>query len=85
MRRLQVSPVQRDDDVPSPGVRQVKLLEGRGWGDGEHPSTWMCLEFLETAITGKWGGMFLFFGPECAASTGSLGTEHGSSGKIMHA
>ena len=53
MRRLQISPVQRDDKVPTPGVRQVNLLEGRGWGDGEHPSTWMCLEFLETAISGK--------------------------------
>eukprot|EP00752_Nemacystus_decipiens_P009283 g8294.t1 len=52
MRRLQISPVQRDDKAPNPGVRQVKLLEGRGWGDGEHPSTWMCLDFLETAISG---------------------------------
>ncbi|CAN0110523.1 unnamed protein product [Pylaiella littoralis] len=57
MRRLQISPVQRDETVPLPtsgcrSLRQVKLLEGQGWGDGEHPSTWLCLDFIETAIKG---------------------------------
>lgn len=51
LRRLQVSPVQRDGDAP-PGRLQMKLLEGEGWGDGEHPSTWLCLDFLESVMKG---------------------------------
>lgn len=52
LQKLQVSPVQRAEDPPA-GFHQMKLLEGQGWGDGEHPSTWMCLEFLEKTVRGE--------------------------------
>lgn len=52
LRRLQVMPVQRDEETPA-GFHQMKLLEGQGWGDGEHPSTWLCLDFLEMMIRGE--------------------------------
>lgn len=50
--RLQVIPVQRGGEVRE-GMKQIKLLEGQGWGDGQHPSTWMCLDFLEKVIQGE--------------------------------
>lgn len=50
--KMLVSPVQRYEDTP-PGFQQMKLLEGQGWGDGEHPSTWMCLDFLERVLQGE--------------------------------
>ncbi|CAM9208043.1 unnamed protein product [Ascophyllum nodosum] len=48
--RLRVSPVQRLEGKALPGSRDMRLLEGPGWGDGEHPSTWLCLDFLERTI-----------------------------------
>ncbi|CAN0011065.1 unnamed protein product, partial [Choristocarpus tenellus] len=50
-KKLQVVPVQRDLELP-PGMQQVRVLEGEGWGNGEHPTTKMCLDFLEQAIKG---------------------------------
>ncbi|CAN0474734.1 unnamed protein product, partial [Laminaria digitata] len=49
--KLRVLPVQREEEMP-PGFQQVKLLEGQGWGDGQHPSTWLCLDFLDEVIQG---------------------------------
>lgn len=49
---LRVMPVQRFEEAV-PGCHDVRLLEGAGWGDGAHPSTWMCLDFLERTIRGK--------------------------------
>ncbi|CAN0127372.1 unnamed protein product, partial [Ectocarpus fasciculatus] len=79
LRRLQISPVQRREElVTSPrGLRSVKLLEGQGWGDGEHPSTWMCLDFLETAVEG--GEEVVDYGTGSgvlAAAAAVLGAEH---------
>ncbi|CAN0496938.1 unnamed protein product, partial [Ectocarpus sp. 12 AP-2014] len=79
MRRLQISAVQRrEEQVPSPrGLRSVKLLEGQGWGDGEHPSTWMCLDFLESAVKG--GEEVVDYGTGSgvlAAAAAVLGAKH---------
>ncbi|CAM9506175.1 unnamed protein product [Discosporangium mesarthrocarpum] len=49
--KLQVVPVQRCLEPP-PGVHQIRVLEGQGWGNGEHPTTKMCLDFLEHTIQG---------------------------------
>ncbi|CAM9591968.1 unnamed protein product [Ectocarpus sp. 6 AP-2014] len=79
MRRLQISAVQRrEEQVPSSrGLRSVKLLEGQGWGDGEHPSTWMCLDFLESAVEG--GEEVVDYGTGSgvlAAAAAVLGAKH---------
>jgi ribosomal protein L11 methylase PrmA len=36
---------------PSDGTKSVSLLPGFGWGEGTHPSTYMCLQYIcdETA------------------------------------
>lgn len=56
--RFQVVPVQtyyelplrpQDSYQPSQpprGTHQVRILPGEGWGDGHHPTTMLCLDFL---------------------------------------
>ena len=34
------------DQPPADGSRSVALLPGFGWGEGSHPSTYMCLQFV---------------------------------------
>lgn len=44
---IQVVPVQLCADEPEPpGQQQIRILSGMGWGDGRHPTTRLCLEFL---------------------------------------
>lgn len=43
---IQVVPVQLCADEPEPPGQQIRILSGMGWGDGRHPTTRLCLEFL---------------------------------------
>eukprot|EP00611_Tribonema_gayanum_P005503 TRINITY_DN14723_c0_g1_i1.p1 TRINITY_DN14723_c0_g1~~TRINITY_DN14723_c0_g1_i1.p1 ORF type:complete len:392 (-),score=121.29 TRINITY_DN14723_c0_g1_i1:697-1872(-) len=49
--RVAVLPVQRAEAPRAAVELQIRLLEGDGWGNGEHPTTRMCLDFLEGAVT----------------------------------
>jgi|EP00624_Nannochloropsis_granulata_P006529 ribosomal protein L11 methyltransferase len=50
--RFQVVPVQSYHDPPPLSAQpqeqqqQLCILPGEGWGDGSHPSTYLCLDFL---------------------------------------
>lgn len=48
-RRLRVTPA--DEKPPNGPRRQVKLHMGLAFGTGEHPTTQLCLEWLDGALT----------------------------------
>jgi ribosomal protein L11 methyltransferase len=48
-RRLRVTPA--DEGPPDGARRQVKLHMGLAFGTGEHPTTLLCLEWLERELT----------------------------------
>ncbi len=43
---FQVVPAQGVHTPPPPPQHQIRILPGEGWGDGQHPTTRLCLEFL---------------------------------------
>ncbi|CAM9709809.1 unnamed protein product [Chrysoparadoxa australica] len=58
--RLLVTPVQRLIDDATESANIVRILPGDGWGTGEHPTTKMCLDFIESNV--RSGDRFLDYG-----------------------
>ena len=41
------------EEVPADGSKSIALLPGFGWGEGSHPSTYMCLQFVCDEVSSR--------------------------------